>query len=440
MKIGIVGAGYVGLVAGACFAEFGHHVTCVDIDDAKVKRLNNGEIPIFEPGLTGYVQRNIEAGRLHFSSDIAQAALGNQFVMLAVGTPPRESDGAADMRFVEQAAIDLAAHLEEGTIVVTKSTVPVKTGDRIRSLIEGVRPDLVFHVASNPEFLREGAAIDDFVKPDRVVIGLERDGEGRLPQSLIDRFRELYRPMVLDGVTFQFMDRRTAELVKYAANAFLAMKVTFINEVADLCEKLGANVEDVSQGIGSDRRIGRLFLKPGPGFGGSCFPKDAMALAQIGSEAGVDLKMVSALIDRNTARKEQMARRVIDLADGELSGKTVAILGLTFKAGTDDMREAPSLTIVQRLLEHGATVRAFDPEGMDNARRLMPEVIYCHDADSCMKDSDITVILTDWAEFQSLDPREIAALMRGNMLLDLRNVLDPLAARNAGLVYSSIGR
>ncbi len=434
MRIAMIGGGYVGLVSGACFAEFGSEVVIVETDPVKLAALRQGRIPIYEPGLDRLVAENMEAGRLRFDDDLRAALDGVEAVFIAVGTPTRRGDGHADLSYVYGAAEQVALALGGYAVIVTKSTVPVGTGRRIAEIMRHARPDLDFDVASNPEFLREGSAIGDFMRPDRVVIGAETD---RAREVL----RRVYRPLYLIEAPIVFTAIETAELTKYAANAFLAMKVTFINEMADLCEKVGADVHDVARGIGLDGRIGRKFLHPGPGFGGSCFPKDTLALTRIAQDAGAPSRLVETVVAVNDARKATMAMRVVAACGGSVRKKTIGVLGLTFKPETDDMREAPSLPIVARLVEDGATVRAFDPQGMEQARPLLPPgVIYCQDAMDTASGVDALVLITEWNEFRALSPERLAATMRGRVLIDLRNVYDPAAMRQAGLDYHGIGR
>ena len=434
MRIAMIGGGYVGLVSGACFAEFGTEVTLAEADAAKLAALRDGRIPIYEPGLDTLVADNVRAGRLTFTDDLSTALQGAEAVFIAVGTPARRGDGHADLTYVYAAAEQAARAMTGYAVIVTKSTVPVGTGRRIAEIVRAVRPDLDFDVASNPEFLREGSAIADFMRPDRVVIGAESD---RAQEVL----RRLYRPLYLIEAPIVFTGIETAELTKYAANAFLAMKVTFINEMADLCEKVGADVHDVARGIGLDGRIGRKFLHPGPGFGGSCFPKDSLALMRTAQEFGAPSRLVEATVAVNDARKSGMAKRVIAACGGSVRGKTIAVLGLTFKPETDDMRDAPSLSIVPRLVSDGARIRAFDPEGMDQARPLLPpDVEYCRDALDAASGADALVLVTEWNEFRALSPARLRDTMRGQVLVDLRNVYDPLAMRRAGFSYHGVGR
>lgn len=431
MRVTIIGSGYVGLVTGACFSDFGHVVSCVDKDAGKIERLQRSEIPIFEPGLDDLVARNQKSGRLSFTSDTQGSVATAEVVMLAVGTPARRGDGLADVSFVMAAAADVAQKLPSGAVVVTKSTVPVGTADEVEALIRKARPDLDFSVASNPEFLREGAAIEDFKRPDRIVVGVEDDRARRL-------MRELYRPLFINETPILFTDRRTAELTKYAANAFLATKITFINEMANLCEKVGANVQDVARGMGLDRRIGSKFLHAGPGFGGSCFPKDTTALTAIARNNGAPTTIVEAVVAANEKRKHQMAEKVIAACGGKVAGKKLAILGLTFKPNTDDMREAPSLVIVPALTRAGAELVAYDPEGMAEARKLMPELKTAPDPYSCMQDADAVIIITEWDEFRALDLRRVKTSLRTPVIVDLRNIYKP--SEVADFTYVSIGR
>jgi UDPglucose 6-dehydrogenase len=434
MRIAMIGGGYVGLVSGACFAEFGSDVVVVETDPAKLAALRAGRIPIYEPGLDRLVAENAAAERLRFDGNLAAALDGVEAVFIAVGTPTRRGDGHADLSYVYAAAEQVALHLSAYAVVVTKSTVPVGTGRRIAAIMRHTRPELDFDVASNPEFLREGSAIGDFMRPDRVVIGAETD---RAREVL----RRVYRPLYLIEAPIVFTTIETAELTKYAANAFLAMKVTFINEMANLCEKVGADVHDVARGIGLDGRIGRKFLHPGPGFGGSCFPKDTLALMRIAQDAGAASRLVETVVAVNDARKASMAMRVIAACGGTVRHKVIAVLGLTFKPETDDMREAPSLPIVARLVEAGATVRAFDPQGIDQARPMLPPaVVYCQDAIDALAGADALVVITEWNEFRALSPERLAAAMRGRVLVDLRNVYDPVAMRQAGFAYTGLGR
>jgi len=434
MRIAMIGGGYVGLVSGACFADLGVDVAVVEVDPAKLALLQSGGIPIYEPGLDRLVADNVAAGRLTFGNDVAAAVAGAEAVFIAVGTPTRRGDGHADVSYVNAAAEQVARALTGYAVVITKSTVPVGTGRRIEEIMRRVRPDGAFDVASNPEFLREGSAIGDFMRPDRVVIGTDSERAREV-------MKRLYRPLYLIEAPILFTSLETAELTKYAANSFLAMKVTFINEMADLCEKVGADVHDVARGIGLDGRIGRKFLHAGPGFGGSCFPKDTLALMRIAQDWGAPSRLVEATVAVNDARKSSMAARVIHAAGGSVHGKTIAVLGLTFKPETDDMRDAPSLPIVSRLAEEGATIRAYDPVGNDLARPLLPAgITFCADAYEAVNGADILVLITEWNEFRALAPARLAELMRGRLMMDLRNVFDPAAMHAAGFDYRGIGR
>jgi UDPglucose 6-dehydrogenase len=430
----MIGGGYVGLVSAACFAEFGTEVTVVEADAEKLAALHQGRMPIYEPGLEKLVTENVAAGRLAFTADLQAAVDGAEAVFIAVGTPTRRGDGHADLTYVYAAAEQVARAVTGYTVIVTKSTVPVGTGRRIEEIVRAARPDLEFDVASNPEFLREGNAIGDFMRPDRVVIG----AESTRAQELL---RRLYRPLYLIEAPILFTGIETAELIKYAANAFLAMKVTFINEMADLCEKVGADVHDVSRGIGLDGRIGRKFLHPGPGYGGSCFPKDTLALVRTAQDYGAPSRLVEATVAVNDARKSSMAMRVIAACGGSVRGKTIAILGLTFKPETDDMRDAPAISIVARLVGDGATIRAFDPEGMQQARGVLPAAVnYCRDTLDAAAGADALVLITEWNEFRALSPTRLRETMRGSVIVDLRNVYDPVAMRAAGFTYHGVGR
>ena len=434
MHIAMIGGGYVGLVSGACFAEFGNEVAVVEVDAPKLAALREGRMPIFEPGLDRLVTDNVAAVRLSFGDDIAAAVAGAEAVFIAVGTPSRRGDGHADLSYVYAAAEQVARALTGYAVIVTKSTVPVGTGRRIAAIMRETRPDLEFDVASNPEFLREGSAIGDFMRPDRVVIGTESERAREV-------MRRIYRPLFLIEAPILFSGIETAELTNYAANAFLAMKVTYINEIADLCERVGADVHDLARGIGLDGRIGRKFLHPGPGFGGSCFPKDTLALVRIAQDAGAPIRLVETVVSVNDARKAGMAKRIATACGGSVRGRTVGVLGLTFKPETDDMRDSPALAIVSGLVEDGAVVQAFDPEGMEQARPLLPAgVRYCHGAMEAVAGADVLVVVTEWNEFRSLAPADLKAAMRGDVVVDLRNVYDPEAMREAGFAYYSIGR
>jgi len=433
MRIAMIGTGYVGLVSGACFADFGHSVCCVDKDASKIERLNRGEMPIYEPGLAALVESNVNAGRLTFAVDGAQAIRDAEVVFIAVGTPTRRGEGHADLSYVYAAAEEIAGLIEGFTVVVTKSTVPVGTGDEIDAIIRKARPDAEFAVVSNPEFLREGAAIEDFKRPDRVVIGTD-DERARTVMA------ELYRPLSLNEFPVVYTARRTSELIKYAGNAFLAMKITFINEMADLCEKVGADVQQVARGIGLDGRIGGKFLHAGPGYGGSCFPKDTIALVRTAQQYGAPVRLIETTVEVNDARKKAMAQRIIEAIGGAGRGKTVALLGLTFKPNTDDMRDSPSLEIVPALIAAGVTVQAHDPEGMDEAKKLMPDILYRDSAYDAVVGADAVVILTEWDEYRALDMDRVKLLVESAVLIDLRNVYKAEDMRRRGFTYSSIGR
>jgi len=433
MKITMIGSGYVGLVSGACFSDFGHDVVCVDKDASKIEALHAGRMPIYEPGLDQLVATNVAAGRLTFTTDLATAVAGADAIFIAVGTPSRRGDGHADLTYVFEATREIAAAVTGPTVVVTKSTVPVGTGDRVEEILREERPDIDIAVVSNPEFLREGAAIGDFKRPDRIVIGSD-DTHAR------EVMREVYRPLYLNESPILFVGRRTSELIKYAANAFLATKITFINEIADLCEAVGANVQDVSRGIGLDNRIGAKFLHAGPGYGGSCFPKDTLALLKTAEDHESPVHIVEAVVKVNDSRKRAMGRKVLHALGDEPRGKTVAVLGLTFKPNTDDMRDAPSLAVVQSLQDAGVTVRAFDPEGMDAAKAMMPDVIFCKDAYEAATGADAVTIVTEWDTFRALDLRRLARVMTAPVMVDLRNVYRPDDVRKLGFAYSSVGR
>jgi len=434
MKVAMIGAGYVGLVSGACFADFGHEVVCVDTVATKIDALNKGEIPIYEPGLDVLVNGNRFAGRLSFTTDIAEAVKGADAVFIAVGTPTRRGDGHADLTYVYAAAEDIAKAMTGYTVIVTKSTVPVGTADEVEAIIRGLRPDGDFSVASNPEFLREGAAIDDFKRPDRVVVGAE-DERAR------EVMRALYRPLFLNETPIVFTTRRTSELIKYAANAFLATKITFINEIADICEKTGANVQDVARGIGLDGRIGKKFLHAGPGYGGSCFPKDTIALVRTAQQFGAPTRIVETVVEVNRQRKLHMVDKVAAACGGSVDGKTIAVLGLTFKPETDDMRDAPSLDIVPGLIARGAAVRAHDPQGMKEAKHLLPEAVtYCDGPYDAMTGADAVVIVTEWNAYRALDLTRTRQALKAAVMIDLRNVYDPAEMARQGFSYVSIGR
>ena len=433
MRIAVIGTGYVGLVSGACFSEFGYYVTCVDQDSAKVAVLRGGEIPIFEPGLEDLVANNAKAGRLRFETELAGPVGAADAVFIAVGTPSRRGDGDADLSFVFAAAEELAPALDGYTVVVTKSTVPVGTGRKVDEIVRKHAPNAEFDVASNPEFLREGSAINDFLRPDRVVVGAEADRAREL-------MRELYRPLFLNETPVLVTGLETAELTKYASNAFLAAKITFINEIADLCEAVGADVQEVARGMGLDGRIGKKFLHAGPGYGGSCFPKDTRALAHQGQAAGAPVRIVEAVVAANEDRKMRMAEKAIKAFGGSVAGKTLAVLGLTFKPNTDDMRDSPSLVVVPALQKAGAAIRAYDPEGMNEARALLDGVTWCGDAYDAMEGADGVVILTEWNEFRSLDLARARKLLSSPVMVDLRNIYAPAEMRDAGFTYVSVGR
>ena len=433
MRVAMIGTGYVGLVSGACFADFGHEVTCVDKDAGKIAALGRGEVPIFEPGLNDLVAANTRAGRLKFTGDLPAAVKAADAVFIAVGTPSRRGDGHADLSFVYDAAREIAAALDGFTVVITKSTVPVGTGDEVERIIRETRPKAEFAVVSNPEFLREGAAIRDFKLPDRIVVGSE-DARAREVMS------ELYRPLYLNRSPIMFTDRRTAELIKYAANAFLATKITFINEIADLAEKVGADVQEVARGIGLDNRIGSKFLHAGPGFGGSCFPKDTVALLKTGQDNDAPLRIVEAVVAVNDARKRAMARKVAHALGGELRGRTIAVLGLTFKPNTDDMRELPSIPLITALQDMGAKVRAYDPTGMEQAKPLLPNVAFCKDAYDCAEGAAALVIVTEWEQFRALDFARLKKTMARPVLVDLRNIYRPEEVARHGFAYEGVGR
>jgi len=433
MRVAMIGTGYVGLVSGACFADFGHEVTCVDKDTGKIAALMRSEVPIYEPGLSDLVAANTRAGRLTFSSDLPAAVRDADAVFIAVGTPSRRGDGHADLSFVYEAAREIAAALEGFTVVITKSTVPVGTGDEVERIIRETRPQAEVAVVSNPEFLREGAAIQDFKHPDRIVVGTE-DARAR------EVMAELYRPLYLNRSPILFADRRTAELIKYAANAFLATKITFINEIADLAEKVGADVQEVARGIGLDNRIGSKFLHAGPGFGGSCFPKDTVALLKTGQDHEAPLRIIEAVVAVNDQRKRAMARKVSAALGGETRGKTIAVLGLTFKPNTDDMREAPSIPLITALQDMGAKVRAYDPTGMEQAKGLIGNVTFCKDAYDCAEGAAVLVIVTEWEQFRALDFARLRKVMERPVLVDLRNIYRPGEVARHGFIYDSVGR
>ena len=433
MRVAMIGAGYVGLVSAACFSEFGFSVTCVDSAPERIAALRAGRIPIYEPGLEALLAANVAAGRLSFAGDVADAVPAADVVMLAVGTPSRRGDGHADLSFVHEAARQVADALDGYTVVATKSTVPVGSGREIARIVRERRPDAAFDIASNPEFLREGSAIGDFLRPDRVVVGVESERARAV-------MRALYRPLFLIETPVLFTTLETAELIKYAANCFLATKITFINEIADLCERLGADVQDVARGIGLDGRIGQYFLHAGPGFGGSCFPKDAAAFARIAAEAGAPNAIVETVLRSNSARKSAMIDKIVQACGGSVAGKTVAVLGVTFKPNTDDVRESPSLVILPGLMERGAEVRAFDPAGMDEGRRVLDGVAWCRDSYDAMAGADALAILTEWNEFRALDLARARGLLKTPLIVDLRNIYDPGEVAAAGFRYVSVGR
>jgi UDPglucose 6-dehydrogenase len=433
MRLAIIGTGYVGLVSGACFSEFGHDVTCVDINEATIAKLKGGEIPIYEPGLDDLVRRNSRSGRLRFTSDIAEGVKDADAVFIAVGTPSRRGDGHADLSYVFAAAEQAAQALTRPCVFVTKSTVPVGTAKQVSAIIAKARPDLVIEVASNPEFLREGSAIEDFMRPDRVVCGTASEAA----QAVL---RDIYRPLSLREVPILFVDCETSELIKYAANAFLAVKITFINEIADLCEKTGANVQQVARGIGMDNRIGSKFLHAGPGYGGSCFPKDTTALLKTAEDFESPMQIVKATVDVNSQRKRSMGRRVIQAAGGSVQDKKIALLGLTFKPNTDDMRDSPSIDIVRVLQDNGARVSAFDPEGRRQAEAMLDNVDFADDAYAAMDGADALVLVTEWNEFRALDLDRVKRLLNAPVIVDLRNIYPPDKMRAQGFDYTSIGR
>ena len=433
MRIAMIGTGYVGLVSGACIADFGHQVTCVDKDSAKISALNSGEIPIYEPGLKDIVQSNAGQGRLLFTTALGDALPGADAVFIAVGTPSRRGDGHADLSYVYEATREIAAALTDFTVIITKSTVPVGTGDEVERIIRELRPDIDVAVVSNPEFLREGAAIHDFKHPDRIVIGTDDERAKRV-------LTEIYRPLYLNQAPILYTGRRTAELIKYAANAFLATKITFINEIADLCEKLGADVQEVAQGIGLDKRIGSKFLHAGPGFGGSCLPKDVRALIKTAQDHDVPMRILEAAETVNDMRKRAMARKVSSAFAGVLRGKTVAVLGLTFKPNTDDMREAPSIPLITALQDMGAKVRVYDPVGMEQAKQVLANVSYCQDPYDCAEGADAAVIVTEWEQFRALELERLRDLMACPVIVDLRNIYRPEDMKKQGFAYTCIGR
>ena len=433
MRVTMIGAGYVGLVSGACFADFGHTVICVDKDAGKIDRLKDGVMPIFEPGLAELVSSNVKEGRLSFTLDAPDAIRNADAVFIAVGTPSRRGDGHADLSYVYAAAKEIAEHMDGFTVVVTKSTVPVGTGDEVEEIIRKTNPNAKFAVVSNPEFLREGAAIGDFKRPDRVVVGTDSE-EAR------EVMRELYRPLFLNETPLVYTSRRTSELIKYAANAFLAVKITFINEMADLCEKVGANVQDVSKGIGLDNRIGKKFLHAGPGYGGSCFPKDTLALTKTANDHGSPVRIVDTVVEVNDARKKAMAARVINAMGGDVKGKTIGVLGLAFKPNTDDMRDAPSLDIIPALQAAGARVKAYDPESMHEAGKMLTEVDFCDGPYHAIDGADAMVLITEWDQFRAMDFDRVKKLLKTPTVVDLRNVYQPSDMAKRGFNYVSVGR
>ncbi len=433
MRLAMIGSGYVGLVSGACFSDFGHDVVCVDKDASKIEALEAGRMPIYEPGLDALVASNVAAGRLSFTTDLAAGVKGADAVFIGVGTPSRRGDGHADLSYVYAAAREIAQVADGPLVVVTKSTVPVGTGDRVEQILREERSDGEFRVVSNPEFLREGAAIRDFKLPDRIVIGTDDENARQV-------MREIYRPLFLNESPILFTGRRTAELTKYAANAFLATKITFINEMANLCEAVGAEVKDVARGIGLDNRIGRKFLNAGPGYGGSCFPKDTLALIQTAEQYDSPVRIVETVVQVNEHRKRAMGRRIVAAIGGGVQGKTVAILGLTFKSNTDDMRDAPSIAIVQALVDAGATVRAFDPQGMAAAKALLPDITYARDPYDAAAGADAVAIVTEWDEFRALDLHRLCRAVKNPVLLDMRSIYDPAEVRRVGFTYHGIGR
>jgi UDPglucose 6-dehydrogenase len=433
MRIAVIGAGYVGLVSGTCFADFGHTVVCVDSDEEKIRSLRAGGVPIYEPGLDALIAANVSGGRLSFETDFASAVQNADVVFIAVGTPSRRGDGHADLSFVYAVARQIAEAARGFTVVVTKSTVPVGTGDEVERIIREVAPAADVAVVSNPEFLREGAAISDFKRPDRIVIGLHDD-------RARDVMTEVYRPLYLNQSPILFTERRTAELIKYAANAFLAMKITFINEVADLCERVGADVQDVARGVGLDNRIGGKFLHAGPGYGGSCFPKDTLALVKTAQDHGSPLRLIETTVAVNDQRKRAMARKVLEVCDGSVRGKRIALLGLTFKPNTDDMRDAPSLSIIQALQDEGAQVRAYDPQGMTAAKRMLDKVEFASDPYDAARDAEALIICTEWDAFRALDFEKLKEVMLRPVLVDLRNIYTRSEVARAGFYYVGVGR
>jgi len=434
MKVVMIGAGYVGLVSGTCFAEFGAQVTCVDVDQVKIDALHDGRMPIYEPGLDDMVARNVREGRLHFSTGVAETVPEADLIFIAVGTPTRRGDGHADLQYVYAAAKEIARHLAGYTVIVDKSTVPVGTARHVERIIREENPDADFDVASNPEFLREGAAISDFTHPDRIVIGVESE---RAETHL----RSLYRPLSLIESPILATNLESAELIKYASNAFLATKISFINEMSGLCEKVGADVHAVAKGMGMDGRIGSKFLHAGPGYGGSCFPKDTLALTRIAQEHGVSVRVVEAAVEANGAQKARMVRKIVDAMGGSVAGKRIAVLGLTFKPETDDMRDAPALAILPPLMEKGAQIQAHDPQGADEAKSLLPDGIhYCDDAYAAADSADAVVLMTEWNAYRNLDLERLAKVMNDCVFVDLRNVYDAATLQHAGFNYTCVGR
>ena len=433
MRITMIGSGYVGLVSGVCFADFGHDVICVDKDASKIEALQRGEIPIFEPGLEHLVADNVRAGRLSFTTEVQTSVADSDVVFIAVGTPSRRGDGHADLSYVYAAAREIAEHVKGFTVIVTKSTVPVGTGDEVERIVRETNPQADVAIVSNPEFLREGAAIEDFKRPDRIVIGLNDDRARGV-------MTEVYRPLYLNQAPLLFTARRTSELIKYAANAFLAMKITFINEMADLCEKVGANVQEVSRGIGLDGRIGAKFLHAGPGYGGSCFPKDTLALAKTAQDFDSPVRLIETTISINDNRKRAMGRKVIAAMGGDIRGKSIAVLGLTFKPNTDDMRDSPAISVIQTLQDAGASINGYDPEGMENARLVMDDITYADDAYAAARGADALVIITEWNQFRALDFARLKSIMKSPVLVDLRNIYRHDEVTKHGFAYTSIGR
>jgi UDPglucose 6-dehydrogenase len=432
MKIVIVGAGYVGLVSGACLADFGHSVVCVDKDKKKIAALENGQVPIYEPGLGKLIETNISQGRLSFTNHLAEAMVDAQVIFIAVGTPSRRGDGFADLQFVYAVADEIAEHMKTPITIVMKSTVPVGTGDEVERRLSARQPDVKFDIVSNPEFLREGAAIEDFKRPDRVVVGAKTS-------AAMDVMKEVYRPLFLNQTPMHFTNRKTSELIKYASNAFLATKIAFINEIADLCEVVGADVQGVAHGIGLDKRIGSKFLNAGPGYGGSCFPKDTVALLQTADAAGVDLSIVNAVVNSNTKRKDGLHLRVVEAAGGDLNGLTIAVLGLSFKPNTNDMRYSPSIPMIANIQKLGGRVRAYDPEAMEEAAEIFEDVIFSPDAYTCAADADVLVIVTEWDQFRAFDFKRLKDVVKRPILVDLRNIYERDDVENFGFSYHDIG-